>query len=135
MILLALIVILLSPGQLSWQATNTEHFCKWGVVFGGKNFVVYHIMRVSLAAEQRDTIVMTHSDEIAIDDTQTPYIALLVYMMLSSDTSQTALAEILDLSPPTPATVVDDREQMDRKTRGGTVVSGELDYTRVLVSI
>jgi hypothetical protein len=56
-------------------------------------------------------------------------------MMLSSDTSQTALAEILGLAPPTPATVVDDREQMDRKTRGSTVISGEFDYTRVLVSI
>jgi hypothetical protein len=92
-------------------------------------------MRVSEPTDKLDTVVMTHSDEIAIDDTQTPYIALLVYMMLSSGTSQTSLAEILGLAPPTPATVVDDREQIAPRTRSGTVASGELNYACVLISI
>jgi hypothetical protein len=92
-------------------------------------------MRVSEATDRLDTIVMTHSDEIAIDNTQTPYIALLVYMMLSSGTSQTSLAGILNLAPPTSATVIDDREQIAPRTRSGTVTSGELDYTRALASI
>jgi hypothetical protein len=92
-------------------------------------------MRVSEGTDELDTVVMTHSDEIAIDDTQTPYIALLVYMTLSSGISQTSLAGILGLAPPTLATVIDDREQITPRTRSDTVTSGELNYTRALVSI
>ena len=88
-------------------------------------------MRVRVDAEPSDTCVMTHSDAIAITDTQSPYIALLVYMILTSDHSHAALAAALHLTSPENAKVVEDHPEMDPRVRDGALmapVSGRFGY-------
>jgi hypothetical protein len=81
--------------------------CKWAVLFAGDRFMVYHIMRVK-PANERMTCVMTYSDPIPINDTKTPYIALLVYMALSSTDSHSELARTLGLKAPPTADIMDE---------------------------
>jgi hypothetical protein len=123
--------------QLAWQATgNKARYCKWGVVFAGNQFIIYHIMPVRVDAEPSDTCVMTHSDAIDITDTQLPYIALLVYMILTSGYSHASLASALHLTPPENTKIVEDNPEMDSRAKVGalvTPVSGKLDYAHVPV--
>ena len=51
---------------------------------------------------------MTYSDPIDIHDTRTPYMALLVYMTLSSNDSHNELAQTLGLEAPPAAHIMDE---------------------------
>jgi hypothetical protein len=131
---LQMLITLSGPEQLAWHATTDKsRYCKWGVVFAGKEFIIYHIMRVRVDAEPNDTCVMTHSNAIDITDTQSPYIAILVYMMLTFDDSHASLAAALHLTPPENAKIVEDHPEMDSRADVGGPGSGKLDYTRAPV--
>lgn len=84
-----------------------KHVCKWVVLFAGDRFIVYHIMRIKPADEMM-TCAMTYSDPVDINDTRTPYMALLFYMTLSSNDSHNELAQTLDLTAPAGAEIMDE---------------------------
>jgi hypothetical protein len=103
--------------QLGWKATDyPPRYCKWAVIYAGDQFLIYHILRISESDASDPTIIMTYSDPIAINDTKTPYIALLVYMMLSADQSHSSLAAMLGVTAPEGTKILDERESEEQES-------------------
>jgi hypothetical protein len=104
--------------QLSWKATqHLPRYCKWAVLYAGDQFLIYHILRISESEGSEPTVIITYSDPIAINDTNTPYIALLVYMMLSTDQSHSSLATTLGVTTPEGTRIVDETETEEESNR------------------
>jgi hypothetical protein len=103
--------------QLSWKATDKPpRYCKWAVLYAGNKFLIYHILRISELDGSHPTVIMTYSDPIAINDIETPYIALLVYMMLSADQSHSSLATTLGVTTPEGTRIVDETESEEEES-------------------
>ena len=68
------------------------------------------MLRISEPGSSEPTVAMTCSNAIKINDTDTPYLALLVYMMLSADDAHSSLAATPDVRLPEGSNVLDELE-------------------------
>ncbi|PVF99815.1 hypothetical protein CPB86DRAFT_261685 [Serendipita vermifera] len=71
---------------------------RWAMIYGGNSYVIYLVLPVLVGNTRRCALVS--SGILHIDDTGSPFIAIMLYMLLSSDMSHESISKTLDIKPP-----------------------------------
>jgi hypothetical protein len=85
----------------------------WAMIYGGNNYIIYLVLPVLVGGTRRCTLVS--SGVLYIDDTQCPFFALMLYMLLSADLPHEALVAALDIKFSSDIVVIasTDKDEMD----------------------
>ncbi|CAG8554805.1 2813_t:CDS:2, partial [Acaulospora colombiana] len=70
---------------------------RWAMIYGGNNYVIYLVLPVLVGSTRR--CVLVSSGALSIDDTETPFVSIMMYMLLSSDMSHESIAKTLGIEP------------------------------------
>jgi hypothetical protein len=77
----------------------------WAMVYGGNTYVLYLILPTLVDNTRRCTLIS--SGILDVEDTQCPFFAIMLYMLLSANMPHKDLAIALGINPPSEIIVAD----------------------------